>query len=127
MLKPGGRAAIQLITIDDAIFESYASNVDFIQQYVFPGGMLIARDEFRGLADRAGLAWRDERAFGIDYADTLRMWRERFDAAWKAGRLPVEFDRDFIDLWRYYLMYCEGGFRGRGIDVLQVTLVKEGA
>ena len=127
VLKPGGRAAIQLITIDDAIFENYAANVDFIQQYVFPGGLLIARGEFRALAERQGLGWHDEHAFGIDYAETLRMWRERFDAAYADGRLPAEFDRDFVDLWRYYLMYCEGGFRGGGIDVVQVTLVKDGA
>ncbi len=125
VLKPGGRAALQLITIDDAIFESYAANVDFIQHYVFPGGLLVAEREFRAIAERNGLAWRDAHAFGVDYAETLRMWRDRFDAAYAAGRLPAEFDRDFVDLWRYYLMYCEGGFRGGGIDVLQVTLVKE--
>ncbi|MFD1788876.1 class I SAM-dependent methyltransferase [Sphingomonas floccifaciens] len=127
VLKPGGRAALQLITIDDAIFESYAGNVDFIQQYVFPGGLLICESEFRAIAAEEGLAWHDARAFGIDYAETLRLWRERFDAAYADGRLPAEFGPDFVDLWRYYLMYCEGGFRGGGIDVLQVTLVKEGA
>jgi cyclopropane-fatty-acyl-phospholipid synthase len=125
VLKPGGRAALQLITIDDAIFESYANNVDFIQAYVFPGGMLVSEREFRTLAEQAGLSWQGREGFGLDYAETLRRWRERFDAAVAAKRLPVEFDRDFIDLWRYYLMYCEGGFRGGGIDVIQVTLVKE--
>lgn len=127
VLKPGGRAAIQLITIDDAIFEAYAGNVDFIQQYVFPGGLLICESEFRAIAEREGLRWQDAQAFGIDYADTLKIWRQRFDAAYASGRLPAEFGQDFVDLWRYYLMYCEGGFRGGGIDVLQVTLVKEGA
>ncbi|WP_326524484.1 cyclopropane-fatty-acyl-phospholipid synthase family protein [Sphingomonas sp.] len=126
-LKPGGRAAIQLISIDDAIFDAYADNVDFIQQYVFPGGLLISERRARALAGAEGLAWRDRRAFGIDYAETLKEWRRRFDMAWEGGRLPAEFDRDFVDLWRYYLMYCEGGFRGGGIDVIQVTLVKEGA
>ncbi len=126
VLKPGGRAAIQLIVLDDAIFESYAGNVDFIQRYVFPGGMLIAQGEFRAIAARCGLSWRDAHAFGQDYAETLRLWRERFDAAVRDGRLPQEFDSEFIDLWRYYLMYCEGGFRGGGIDVMQVTLVREG-
>lgn len=125
VLKPGGRAAIQLISIDDAIFDAYAANVDFIQAYVFPGGMLIAGREFARIAAEEGLAWRDEYAFGQDYAETLRLWRERFDTAAEAGALPPEFDRDFIDLWRYYLMYCEGGFRGGGIDVVQVTLVRE--
>jgi cyclopropane-fatty-acyl-phospholipid synthase len=126
VLKPGGCAAIQLITIDDAIFEAYAGNVDFIQHYVFPGGLLIGEAEFRAIAADLGLCWRDRHAFGIDYAETLKEWRRRFDEAWTAGKLPAEFGQDFVDLWRYYLMYCEGGFRGGGIDVLQVTLVKEG-
>ncbi|MHA6723730.1 class I SAM-dependent methyltransferase [Sphingomonas sp. RS2018] len=126
-LKPGGRAALQIITIDDAIFDSYAAGVDFIQAYVFPGGMLLSEREFRRIAAAEGLSWQDEHRFGLDYAETLRLWRERFDAAVAAGQLPADFGRDFIDLWRYYLMYCEGGFRGGGIDVLQVTLVKDGA
>jgi len=124
VLKPGGRAALQFITIDDAIFESYARNVDFIQRYVFPGGMLISESRFRALAEANGLAWRDRQGFGRDYAETLLRWRERFDAAVSDRRLPPEFDADFIALWRYYLMYCEGGFRGGGIDVVQVTLVR---
>ncbi|WP_293990013.1 cyclopropane-fatty-acyl-phospholipid synthase family protein [Sphingomonas sp.] len=125
-LKPGGRAAIQYIAIDDAIYEDYARNVDFIQRYVFPGGMLLSESRFRALAEKAGLAWCDVVAFGHDYAETLRRWRERFDAAVAGGLMPKQFDRYFIDLWRYYLMYCEGGFRGGAITVAQVTLVKEG-
>lgn len=125
-LKPGGRAALQVITFDDALFEGYARNVDFIQTYVFPGGMLLKESEFRALAEAEGLEWRDRHAFGIDYAETLRRWRERFDAAAAAGLLPAQFDARFIRLWRYYLMYCEGGFRGGGIDVIQMTLVKRG-
>jgi cyclopropane-fatty-acyl-phospholipid synthase len=124
-LRPGGRAALQLITFDDALFEDYARNVDFIQTYVFPGGLLIRESEFRALAAENGLAWRDRAAFGASYAETCRHWRERFDAAAAAGTLPARFDRRFRDLWRYYLMYCEGGFRGGSIDVIQVTLVKE--
>lgn len=123
-LKPGGRAAIQYITIDDAIFEAYAANVDFIQRFIFPGGMLLSERRFRALAEAEGLEWRDHHSFGLHYAETLRRWRVSFDAAVAAGRLPARFDRQFIDLWRYYLMYCEGGFRGQGIDVAQVTLVK---
>lgn len=123
-LKPGGRAAIQYIAIDDAIFDAYAANVDFIQRFVFPGGMLLSERRFRALAEAQGFAWTDRRAFGPHYAETLRRWRAMFDEAAKAGRLPSKFDKQFIDLWRYYLMYCEGGFRGGGIDVAQVTLVK---
>jgi len=123
-LKPGGRAAIQYIAIDDAIFEAYARNVDFIQTYVFPGGLLLSEDRFRTIAAEQGLNWHDHREFGQDYAETLKVWRERFDAAVVSGRIPAEFDPHFIDLWRYYLMYCEGGFRGGGIWVAQVTLIK---
>jgi cyclopropane-fatty-acyl-phospholipid synthase len=123
-LKPGGRAAIQYIAIDDAIFDSYASNVDFIQRFVFPGGLLLSESKFRAIAAESGLRWQEPRAFGLHYAETLRRWREAFDTAVVAGRLPPEFDRQFVDLWRYYLMYCEGGFRGGGIDVVQVTLIK---
>lgn len=123
-LKPGARAAIQYIAIDDAIFEAYAANVDFIQRFIFPGGMLLSESRFRALAEEHGLEWRDRHGFGLHYAETLRRWRETFDAVVAEGRLPPKFDRKFVDLWRYYLMYCEGGFRGGGIDVAQVTLVK---
>lgn len=126
VLKPGGRAAIQFIAFDDALFDAYARNVDFIQAYVFPGGLLLNESRFRAIAARCGLRWQDLRSFGADYAETLRQWRERFDAADAEGRLPADLDDGFRDLWRYYLMYCEGGFRGGGIDVAQVTLVKEG-
>ncbi|TKD53379.1 class I SAM-dependent methyltransferase [Sphingomonas baiyangensis] len=126
LLRPGGRAAIQYIAIDDAVFENYARNVDFIQAYVFPGGMLLSEARFRAIAERYGLRWTDRRGFGMDYAETLRRWRMAFDAADAAGRLPADLDAQFRALWRYYLMYCEGGFRGGGIDVAQVTLVKEG-
>jgi cyclopropane-fatty-acyl-phospholipid synthase len=124
-LKPGGRAAIQYIAIDDAIFDAYARNVDFIQTYIFPGGLLLSESRFRAIAAEHGLSWHDRREFGLDYAETLKIWRDRFDAAVASGRIPAEFDQHFIDLWRYYLMYCEGGFRGGGIWVAQVTLIKD--
>ncbi|MEP5187121.1 MAG: cyclopropane-fatty-acyl-phospholipid synthase family protein, partial [Marinomonas sp.] len=124
-LKPGGRAAIQYISIADDLFEDYASTADFIQAYVFPGGMLIKSSEFRVLAEERGLSWQDEVRFGDDYAQTLRIWRERFDAAVEEQRLPDGFDARFIRLWRFYLAYCEAGFRTGNIDVHQVTLVKE--
>jgi cyclopropane-fatty-acyl-phospholipid synthase len=126
LLKPGGRAALQYICIDDAIFDGYAANADFIQTYIFPGGLLISESRFRALAQAEGLEWRDVTHFGEHYAETLRRWRDRFDAAVAAGRLPASFDEQFVKLWRYYLMYCEGGFRGGGINVAQVTLVKAG-
>ena len=124
VLKPGGRAALQFITIEEGVFDRYRRNVDFIQRHVFPGGMLVSAERFRAVAKAAGLEWRDERRFGFDYAETLRRWRERFDVAVAGARLPAQFDSRFVRLWRYYLMYCEGGFQGGGIDVMQVTLVR---
>lgn len=124
-LKPGGRAALQYISIADDIFDAYADGVDFIQRHVFPGGMLLSESRFSALAEACGLRWAEPMHFGRHYATTLMLWRQRFDAALERGQLPADFDRKFVDLWRYYLMYCEGGFRGGGIDVAQVTLFKE--
>lgn len=125
-LKPGGRAAIQYIAIRDDLFEAYARSADFIQAYVFPGGMLVRESAFRQLAEERGLAWQDRKGYALDYAETLQLWRQRFDLAVEQDRLPAGFDQRFVGLWRFYLMYCEGGFRGGGIDVAQVTLVKAG-
>jgi cyclopropane-fatty-acyl-phospholipid synthase len=125
-LKPGGRAAIQYIAMREEAFDAYARSADFIQTYVFPGGMLVRESEFERLAAERGLAWRDRVGFAPDYAETLRLWRANFDRAVEQGRLPAGFDSRFVRLWRYYLMYCEGGFRGGAIDVAQVTLVKDG-
>ena len=124
-LKPGCRAAIQFISMKEELFEAYAGSADFIQAYIFPGGLLIKTSEFRALAEQRGLRWTDQNDFGEHYAETLRIWRENFDAAVAEGRLPQGFDDRFVRLWRYYLMYCEGGFRGGGIDAHQVTLIKE--
>ncbi|MBB3763287.1 SAM-dependent methyltransferase [Sphingomicrobium lutaoense] len=122
-LRPGGRAALQYISIDHRLFEDYRKSADFIQAYIFPGGMLLDEPRFSALARERGLSWEDRDGFGLDYARTLAIWRERYDAAVGRGELE-EFSSAFHDLWRYYLMYCEGGFRGGGIDVAQVTMVK---
>ncbi|MEH6702975.1 cyclopropane-fatty-acyl-phospholipid synthase family protein [Parasphingorhabdus sp.] len=124
-LKPGGRAALQYIFIADDIFEQYASSADFIQTYIFPGGMLLSESRFRALAEARGLQWSDQENFSLDYAETLRIWGERFDQAVDRGALPTGFDERFVRLWRFYLAYCEGGFRGGGIGVAQVTLIKD--
>jgi cyclopropane-fatty-acyl-phospholipid synthase len=124
-LKPGGRAALQYIRMEDDMFAAYARGVDFIQRYIFPGGMLISESRFRVLAAAYGLEWQDQQDFGLHYAETLRRWHLRFDKAAEEGRLPAGFDDKFVRLWRFYLMYCEGGFRGGGISVAQVTLVKK--
>ncbi len=122
-LDPGGRAALQFISIDHRLFDRYAASADFIQTYIFPGGMLLDEPRFEALAKERGLSWSDRVGFGLDYAETLRQWRQRYDVAIDRGELGG-FGDEFHNLWRYYLMYCEGGFRGRGIDVAQVTLVK---
>ena len=123
-LKSGGRAAIQYIRIEDDVFESYARGTDFIQHYIFPGGMLLSESRFRALAEERDLLWQNQQDFGLHYAETLKRWRNAFDEATTSRQLPVGFDEKFVRLWRYYLMYCEGGFRGGGINVAQVTLVK---
>jgi cyclopropane-fatty-acyl-phospholipid synthase len=123
-LKPGGKAALQLISMRTDLFDAYAVNADFIQTYIFPGGLLIEEQRFRHIAEQAGLSWHDRVGYGAHYAETLRRWRERYDDAVARGALGQGFDAAFHDLWRYYLMYCEGGFRGGGIDVAQVTLAK---
>jgi cyclopropane-fatty-acyl-phospholipid synthase len=123
-LKPGGKAALQLIAMRDSLFDGYASNTDFIQTYIFPGGMLIGEPPFKAIAEAAGLEWRDRRGFRLHYAETLRRWRMCYNEAVAQNRLPAGFDDSFHNLWRFYLMYCEGGFRGGSVDVAQVTLVK---
>jgi cyclopropane-fatty-acyl-phospholipid synthase len=125
-LKTGGRAALQFISIDHRIFERYARNPDFIQTYIFPGGLLLDEPQFETLARERGLSWERRQGFGKDYAETLKRWRLRYDEAVARGALRG-FEEPFHNLWRYYLMYCEGGFRGGAIDVAQVTMVKEPA
>jgi cyclopropane-fatty-acyl-phospholipid synthase len=120
-LKPGGRAVVQTITIDEALFERYRRGTDFIQQYVFPGGMLPSVATFEHGARTAGLSVAGRHAFGPDYAATLQRWRETF-----MGRLDAitaqGFDRRFIRTWEFYLAYCEAGFTHGNTDVVQFTL-----
>jgi cyclopropane-fatty-acyl-phospholipid synthase len=122
-LRSGGRAALQFISIDHRIFDRYAHNADFVQTYIFPGGLLVDEPQFESLAHDRGLSWDDRQGFGLDYAETLKRWRERYDQA-VARRALKGFEEPFHNLWRYYLMYCEGGFRGGAIDVAQVTMSK---
>ena len=123
LLKPGGRACIQSITIDDSLFERYLQSTDFIQQYIFPGGCLPSPREFRKQAQAAGLQVVDELNFGPDYAETLRRWRDSFMAQQHTVR-TLQFDDRFIRLWEFYLAYCEAAFDEASIDVIQFTLVK---
>ncbi len=124
LLKQGGRACIQSIVIDDALFERYLHSTDFIQQYIFPGGCLPSSSEFRRQAAAAGLKVVDELAFGPDYAETLRRWRRQFLAERRAI-LQLGFDERFMRLWEFYLAYCEAAFDEANIDVVQFTLLKE--
>ena len=123
LLKPGGKACVQTIVIDDALFDRYVKSTDFIQQYIFPGGCLPCPREFRAHAQRAGLKVVDELAFGLDYAETLRRWRHQFMAD-KAQVLQLGFDERFIRIWEFYLAYCEAAFEQRNTDVVQYTLLK---
>ena len=120
-LEPGGAAGLQLITIADRYFEAYRRNVDFIQAYIFPGGMLPSPTALDREAARAGLARTSELAFGDSYARTLALWNERFQAAWP-NITRLGFDERFRRIWTYYLAYCEAGFRTRSIDVVQTVL-----
>jgi cyclopropane-fatty-acyl-phospholipid synthase len=124
LLKQGGRACIQSIVIDDALFERYLHSTDFIQQYIFPGGCLPSPSEFRRQAAAAGLKVVDELTFGPDYAETLRRWRRQFLAERRAI-LQLGFDERFMRLWEFYLAYCEAAFDEANIDVVQYTLLKE--
>ena len=123
VLKPGGRAALQIITIADQHFEEYRSRADFIQHYIFPGGMLPSPTRLREETERVGLSFTVDRMFGKDYGRTVDEWSQRFDLAWdriKGGK----FDEQFRRLWIYYLAYCSAGFRTGTIDVGQFVLVK---
>lgn len=118
-LKPGGRAAMQVITIQEQYFPAYERGTDFIQQYVFPGGMLPTPAHLMEEGKRAGLTQINEQVFGLDYARTLRIWRTAFIAAWPQIE-ALRFDLRFKRLWLYYLHYCEAGFEAGNIDVRQV-------
>ncbi|NJC42337.1 cyclopropane-fatty-acyl-phospholipid synthase [Brevundimonas alba] len=122
VLEPGGRAGLQIITIEDAVFEGYRRRTDFIQKYIFPGGMLPSERALQPVVTAAGLSWRTVDRFGQDYADTLRLWDERFQAAWDGIRAANGFDERFRRLWRFYLAYCEAGFRIGRTDVIQLGL-----
>lgn len=123
VLKPGGRAALQIITIRDELFEGYRKRADFIQRYVFPGGMLASIDRLKEETARAGLIWRQADAFGPSYAETLAEWGRRFVGKWDEIR-ALGFDDRFKQLWRFYLSYCEAGFRTGRTDVVQLELAR---
>lgn len=122
VLGPGGRAGLQIITIDDAVFDGYRRRTDFIQKYIFPGGMLPSEAALKPVVAAAGLDWRAVERFGQDYAETLRLWDERFQDAWAGISRLAGFDERFRRLWRFYLAYCEAGFRIGRTNVIQLGL-----
>lgn len=124
-LAPGGFAGIQAITIQDKFFHAYRREVDFIQRYVFPGGMLPSPQVLKSLGEKFGVPVIRERIFGEDYAKTLATWRDNFRTAWP-NLMPLGFDERFRRLWEYYLAYCEAGFLSGNIDVRQVVFAKSG-
>lgn len=121
VLKPGGRALVQTITIDDKLFKSYRRGTDFIQQYVFPGGMLPSISVFRQKAQDAGLRTVAAHEFGQNYAETLRHWRASFHEVWEQVKM-LGFDERFHRLWDFYLSYCEAGFAAGSTHVYQIEL-----
>ena len=122
-LKPGGIAALQIITIEDGHFARYRSSADFIQLYIFPGGMLPSPKILQTIATHQGLGFETVRTFALSYAETLKRWRERFQSRWPEIA-ALGFDERFRRMWEYYLAYCEGGFRAGTIDVGQFRLTK---
>lgn len=123
VLKPGGQAGLQIITIKDELFADYRSRADFIQKYIFPGGMLPSEKRLLQETKRAGLEWRDVSRFGQNYADTLVQWADRFQSAWEEIK-PLGFDERFRRLWQFYLSYCEAGFRTERTNVIQLSLAR---
>lgn len=122
LLRPGGRAALQVIVIDEAHFADYRAHPDFIQRYIFPGGMLPTVARFIDAARAAGLALpQPPRFYGLDYARTLACWQRRFLAC-EAAVAALGYDSQFRRQWHYYLAYCEAGFRERRIDLMQIVL-----
>jgi cyclopropane-fatty-acyl-phospholipid synthase len=123
VLKPGGKAGLQIITIKEELFEKYRKRADFIQRYVFPGGMLASIGRLKEETAKVGLVWSKAEAFGQSYAETLAEWARRFRAKWTDIR-ALGFDERFKQLWLFYLSYCEAGFRTGRTNVVQLELAK---
>lgn len=120
-LKPGRQATIQVITVPESRFNTYRKNVDFIQKYIFPGGMLISPSRFREEAGRAGLATQGSIEFGESYSQTLRRWHELFVSQWDKIQ-HMGYDARFKRMWEFYLTSCAACFHTGICDVTQITL-----
>jgi len=122
-LKPGRHATLQIITVADRRWPTYRRGVDFIQKYIFPGGMLPAPSVLRSEVERAGLLVKQTTEFGQSYSQTLRRWHEVFNHRWDevAG---MGFDERFRRMWNFYLTSCAGAFEGGSCDVTQITVTR---
>jgi cyclopropane-fatty-acyl-phospholipid synthase len=123
VLAPGGRAGLQIITIQDDLFDVYRTRSDFMRKYIFPGGMLPSERRLREETARAGLQWNGLTRFGQSYADTLAAWAVRFEDAWDDIK-TLGFDERFRRLWNFYLRYCEAAFRTERTNVVQLGLTR---
>lgn len=124
-LTPGGRAAMQAITIDERFYASLLDRNEFIKAYIFPDGALPSVEVLQSLVSDAGLGWVSMAMHGPSYAETLRRWRESFETAWPdIVRMELGFDERFRRMWHYYLAYCEAGFRTGRIDGIQFAMSK---
>jgi cyclopropane-fatty-acyl-phospholipid synthase len=120
-LRPGGTAMVQSITLDDVLFEELHGVSGFIEQYIFPGGMLPSKSRFKSVAAKEGLVCREMFGFGQDYARTLEHWLSRFEAH-KSEVIALGYDKPFLRLWRFYLASCIASFRSKRTDVMQVEI-----
>ena len=120
-LRPGAQAALQIITVHDQLFEGYRKGVDFIQKYIFPGGMLPSPSALKAQIARAGLEGTGSTEFGQSYSDTLRLWHQRFNARWDEVA-ALGFDDRFRRMWNFYLTSCAACFDSGITDVTQISM-----
>ena len=120
-LAPSGTVGIQAITIDDNLSKRYKNKQDFIQKYIFPGGFLPSKNELKNYVDTNGLKFREYNSYADHYADTLIIWRQKFNKEWDLIK-DQGFDLAFKRMWQFYLSYCEAGFKSRNIDLIQFSL-----
>ena len=123
-LVPGGKAAIQAITIDDNLYNRYKRKEDFIQKYIFPGGFLPSKKSILDYVEKTGLNFDQCNSYGLHYSNTLKIWRDKFSERWEEIS-DQGFDNTFKRMWNFYLSYCEAGFKSKNIDLIQFSLTKK--
>jgi len=120
-LSNNGKAAIQAITIDDALFDRYKNKEDFIQKYIFPGGFLPNKNSINKYVSENGLTIKSYESYADHYSNTLSIWRDEFNKKWKQIK-NQGFDSTFKRMWEFYLCYCEAGFKSKNIDLIQFSI-----